>query len=219
MDGFTLISLDDVRTALKLDPFDTETAHARMFPGTRQRAAQKTDRSRKAGVLILLYPKANQLHFVLTRRTDKLRGHSGQVSFPGGRHDPSDATFVDTALRETREELGVDDTGIAVLGSLTPIYIPPSDFEVFPVVAALDHVPVFHPNPDEVAEVFSVPLAALVDDRYKRVEDWPFNETLMRVPYYAFNGHKVWGATAIMLSELENRLRAVLPESVLKMIS
>ncbi len=219
MAGSVLITLDDVRAALDLDTFDVAAAHALMFPATRQRMAQKTERSRQAGVLVLLYPEAGQLHFVLTRRTDTLRGHSGQISFPGGRRDLADATFIHTALRETHEELGVVIPASAVVGSLTPIYIPPSDFEVFPIVAALDHAPRLHPNPHEVAEVFGVPLAALVDDRYKRVEDWPFNDTLMRVPFYAFNGHKVWGATAIMLSELECRLREVLPESILKMIS
>ncbi|HLV36381.1 MAG TPA: CoA pyrophosphatase, partial [Spirillospora sp.] len=161
-----------------------------------------------------LFPVAGELHFVLTRRTDNLRGHSGQISFPGGRRDPTDASFVETALRETCEELRVCDPAADVLGRLTPIYIPPSDFEVFPIVAALDYKPVFQPNPDEVAEVLNVPLAALLDDNRKRVEQWPFNGVLIRVPFYAFNGHKVWGATAIMLSELEGRLRTVLSQNM-----
>ncbi|MBZ0301478.1 MAG: CoA pyrophosphatase [Anaerolineae bacterium] len=215
MAGHSLISLDDVRAALDIPDFDATAAHESMLPGTRPRIDQKSPRSRQAGVLVLLYPIDHELHFVLTRRTDTLRGHSGQVSFPGGRRDPGDADFVVTALRETREEVGIDDPSTAILGSLTPIYIPPSDFEVFPVVAALDHIPPFNPNPDEVAEVFSVPLMALVDPRFKRVEDWPFNGQLVRIPLYAFNGHKVWGATAIMLSELEGRLKAVLPASTL----
>ena len=102
-----------------------------------------------------------------------------------------------------------------MLGELSPIYIPPSDFEVFPIVASLDYPPSFEPNPDEVAEVFAVPLSALVNDAFKRIEKWPFNGVQVDVPYYAFNGHKVWGATAIMLSEFEARLRAVLPQDEL----
>jgi 8-oxo-dGTP pyrophosphatase MutT (NUDIX family) len=214
MAGDTLISLDDVRAALDLPAFDAAAAQALMFPGTRSITAQKTAHSRRAGVLVLLFPVAGELHFVLTRRTDNLRGHSGQISFPGGRWDPTDASFVDTALRETCEELRVCDPAVDVLGGLTPIYIPPSDFEVFPTVAALDYKPVFQPNPGEVAEVLSVPLAALLDDNRKQVEQWPFDGVLIRVPFYAFNGHKVWGATAIMLSELEGRLRTVLSQNM-----
>jgi 8-oxo-dGTP pyrophosphatase MutT (NUDIX family) len=210
----SLITLDLIRAALNLSDFDPAAAQQPMIPGTRARMADKTEQSRQAGVLVLLYPESRDWHFVLTRRTDRLRGHSGQVSFPGGRRDPGDRTLVDTALRETCEELGVCGPGLTVLGTLSPIYIPPSDFEVFPAVAALDEPPSFQPNPDEVAEVFAVPLSALVNDAYKRLEHWPFNGVEVEIPYYAFNGHKVWGATAIMLSEFENRLRAVLPQDV-----
>ena len=210
-----LITINIIREALSLSDFDAEAAQLPMVPGTRPRESSKTENSRQAGVLVLLYPENNELCFVLTRRTDTLRGHSGQISFPGGRRDPDDRTFVDTALRETCEELGLCDPNIIVLGELTPIYIPPSDFEVFAIVAALDYPPSFEPNPDEVAEVFAVPLSALVDDAFKRVEQWPFNGVQVDVPYYAFNGHKVWGATAIMLSEFEARLRAVLPQDEL----
>jgi 8-oxo-dGTP pyrophosphatase MutT (NUDIX family) len=212
-----LITLDDVRAALALPDFDAEAARAPMIPGTRTPDARPSPRSRQAGVLVLLHPGANEaLHLVLTRRTDHLRGHSGQVSFPGGRRDPADPSLVHTAQRETYEELGVADPAMQILGSLNPLYIPPSDFEVFPVVAALDYAPVFTPNPDEVAEVFSVPLTALLDDAYKRVERWPLQIGPVRVPYYAFNGHKVWGATAMMLSEFEGRLRAVWPSGVFR---
>lgn len=207
-----LITLDIIRAALSLSDFDPAAAQFAMVPGTRPREAGKTEKSRQAGVLVLLYPENDEWCFVLTRRTDTLRGHSGQISFPGGRRDPGDRTFVDTALRETCEELGLCDPNTVVLGSLSPIYIPPSDFEVFPIVAALDYPPSFQPNPDEVAEVFAVPLPALVNDAFKRIEQWPFNGVQVDVPYYAFNGHKVWGATAIMLSEFEARLRAVLPQ-------
>jgi 8-oxo-dGTP pyrophosphatase MutT (NUDIX family) len=207
------ITLDTIRTALNLSDFDPAAAQLPMIPGTRPRESGKTERSRQAGVLVLLYPENGEWCFVLTRRTDTLRGHSGQISFPGGRRDPGDRTFVDTALRETCEELGVCDRAIALLGALSPIYIPPSDFEVFPIVAALNDPPTFRPNPDEVAEVFAVPLSALVNDAFKRVEQRPFNGVPVDIPYYAFNGHKVWGATAIMLSEFEARLRAVLTET------
>ncbi len=207
-----MISLDDIRAALALPDFDVARAQQPMTPGSRQYLPpQKTAKSRQAGVLVLLFPQPDGLHLVLTRRTDTLRGHRGQISLPGGQRDADDATLADTALRETCEELGVCDETVQILGRLSTLYIQPSDFEVFPWVGALERRPVFEPNPDEVAEVFTVRLAALLDARYKAMEQRDFRGISIDVPYYAFAGHKVWGATAMMLSELEGRLRAVLP--------
>jgi 8-oxo-dGTP pyrophosphatase MutT (NUDIX family) len=200
-----------VRAALALPAFDVEAAWQAMIPGSRQRFPQPTEPPRQAGVLVLLYPLMDELHIVLTRRTDTLRGHSGQVSFPGGKYDPHDGSLVETARRETCEELGICGDDLDMIGHLSTVYIPPSNFEVYPSVALLPGVPDFSPNPAEVAEVFSVPLAALLDHSYKSSEYRDFQGTSYLIPYYHFNGHKVWGATAIMLSELEGRLRAVLP--------
>lgn len=205
-----MIGLDAVRAALALPDFDTAAAQAHMIPGSRLQYPPRSNRPRLAGVLVLLYPQAGHWHIVLTRRTETLRGHSGQISFPGGKRDPHDPTFTDTALRETCEELGVCEA-VEVIGHLAPVYIPPSNFEVRPTVGVLHHTPTFTPNPGEVAEVFSLSLDTLVDDRTKHEEHWTFQGHQLPVPFYAVQGHKVWGATAIMLSEFEQRLRAVLP--------
>lgn len=206
-----MISLDDVRTALALTAFDAAAAHRLMSPSSRRLSPPEGTTPRQAGVLVLLYPDADDLHIVLTRRADTLRGHSGQISFPGGRRDPQDETYTATALRETCEELGICGDEIDVLGTLTTIYIPPSNFEVHPTVGAVHTPPIFRPSPDEVAEVFSLSLCALLDAKLKYEEVRNLQGVEIAVPYYRVGGHQVWGATAIMLSEFEQRLRAVLP--------
>jgi 8-oxo-dGTP pyrophosphatase MutT (NUDIX family) len=199
-----------------LADFDPLAAHERMAPSTRRPNPPQGVTSRQAGVLILIYPDPDDgLQIVLTRRTEQLRGHSGQISFPGGRRDPQDESFTATALRETCEELGLCDDDIQIVGMLTPIYIPPSNFEVYPTVATYPSPPVLDPNPEEVAEVFTLPVDHLLNAHYKSLEEWVNQGIRVQIPFYTVNGHKVWGATAIMLSELEHRLRAVLPRQAL----
>lgn len=207
-----MITFEHVRQAVTLPDFDPYNAHNLMAPLRRiMKPDQNGDPPREAGVLVLIYPEVGDgLHVVLTRRTDHLRGHSGQVSFPGGRRDPEDTSFVDTALRETCEELGIcQRTRIQVVGQLSRTYIPPSHFFVHPIVATMTTRPQFVPNPDEVAAVFTLPLSDLLNTQIKRSELRHFDNQPFDVPYYDVQGHKVWGATAIMLSELEHRLRSV----------
>lgn len=207
-----MITLEHLRAAFALADFNPLNAQAQMAPQPRSVLPQHNGTPpRQAGVLALIHPAPDQsLQIVLTRRTEHLRGHSGQISFPGGQRDPEDANFLSTALRETCEELGLCNEPIHIIGELATVYIPPSHFEVYPAVGYLDNQPHFAPNPQEVAEVFSIPLAHLLDDALKGREQRDIQGFRITIPYYFLGGHKVWGATAAMLSEIEARLRAII---------
>jgi 8-oxo-dGTP pyrophosphatase MutT (NUDIX family) len=154
----------------------------------------------KAGVLVLLYRKGGRLHLLLTRRTDRVLHHRGQISLPGGERHPGESLEA-TALRETQEELGLDLAPVRVLGKLTPLYIPPSNFCIYPTVAFLPGAPEFRPQPDEVADVIEAPLGHLMGAGARGRETWDLGDREAVVPFYQFDGHKIWGATAMVLAE------------------
>jgi 8-oxo-dGTP pyrophosphatase MutT (NUDIX family) len=205
------IRLEDVRAALALDDFNVRAAQRRMAPRHRRlrRRADRPGQPRQAGVLVLLYPAEAGLTFALIQRTSNPHdAHSGQISLPGGARE-GDETPIETALREAREELGINGP-VEIIGSLTCLYITPSDFEVRPAVGYVEQRPVWVPDHAEVVEVIECPLGWLLDDDHKRIEDWDRNGEIIQVPWYDVHGHKVWGATAIILSEFEHRLRVVI---------
>jgi 8-oxo-dGTP pyrophosphatase MutT (NUDIX family) len=161
---------------------------------------------REAGVLLLLYSHLSQeyvteLHVVFTRRPDSMSAHSGQISFPGGRREAGE-TLEATALRETTEELGIPIDTLQVTGSLSPLYTPPSNFCIYPFVAFSPIRPNFCPNLFEVAEIIEAPLSLLLDPQTHKKEIWHFENLGEReVPFFDLFGHKIWGATAMILSE------------------
>ena len=214
-----LITFDHVRRALALRDFKSARAQGLMAPVPRG-WQKRDDPAKRAGVLILIYPEVDgRLNAVLTLRNADLRGHSGQVSFPGGQQDAQDESLTATALRETCEEIGICRARLSILGAMPGFYIPASHYDVYPTVAGSDEIPDFVPNPVEVEEIFSFALEDLLSPRFKGVEQRVIRGHDVRVPYYDVKGHKVWGATAIMLSELEGRLRAVLPQEILRALA
>ncbi len=203
------ISLGDVRRALALPDFDALAAQRRMAPLSRSFGLNGS-KPRLAGVLALLYPgAADRLHFVLMRRAEYPGVHSGQISLPGGRRE-GDETLEQTALREAEEEVGARAAAVEVLGTLASLYVPPSDFDIHPFVGHTPARPTWRPDPTEVAEIIEVPLDLLLDDDAKDQETFDRNGMSIPILYYRVGPHKVWGATAIILSELEMRLRAAL---------
>ena len=158
--------------------------------------------ARRGGVLALLYPNEEQLYLVLILRPTYNGVHSGQVAFPGGGFEEGDGDLVQTALREAYEEVGVPVTSVTVLGQLSPLYVFASNYLVFPTVAWAPMHPFFKIDPYEVAQLLEVPLAALLDPANRRVEPRALRDRLADVPFYFVHGQKIWGATAMMLSEL-----------------
>ncbi len=207
--GTAELSLEDIRRALA-HPLPGVHAQLKMAP--QPRPGRDLDLGvpadcRESSVLILVYPRADRLHFVLTRRTEMVQSHKGQISLPGGARE-GDESPAQTALRETCEELGVPLMGTEVLGCLSTIYIPHSNYCIYPFVAYRPDPPVFYADPVEVAEVLEVPLALLLDPSIRRVEYWsaPDFESPRRVPFFSIHGQVVWGATAMILSELVSLL-------------
>ncbi len=160
---------------------------------------------KKAAVLILLYKKENKTYFALMKRTSRYGNdkHKGQISFPGGQFEIGDKDFSITAKRETEEELGVPFKEINIIGQLSQLYIPVSNFLVYPYIGTLENTPNFIPDTDEVEEILEVELETIRDIKNKKETELtlPSGIKLQNVPFYNANGNIVWGATAMILSE------------------
>lgn len=153
---------------------------------------------RDAAVLIGVVARRPEASLLLTRRTDHLKSHAGQIALPGGKIDPTDAGPVDAALREAEEEVGLDRRFVEPMGLLDP-YVSNTGFRIFPVVALVDPDATITPNPEEVADVFEVPLHFLMTPENHLLETRAFKGVDRR--YYAmpFEGRRIWGVTAGIL--------------------
>jgi 8-oxo-dGTP pyrophosphatase MutT (NUDIX family) len=170
-------------------------------PGHRVVAVARAQGCREGGVLALLYPVEGQAHLVLTVRSESLRTHAGQISLPGGRIDPGEDA-MQAALREAWEELGIVREELDILGTLSELYIPPSNFCLTPVVAATHRRPDFRPHDAEVAALIEAPMYLLSDPATIHEEMRFIAGEERRVPYFLLGTQKVWGATAMILAEL-----------------
>ena len=161
-----------------------------------------------AAVLVGLVPRPHATQVILTRRTDALRHHGGQVAFPGGRLESHDADAVAAALRETEEEIGLTPAQILPLGLLDPL-LTITGFRVIPVVAMIDPVHVLRPDPGEVAEAFEVPLAFLLDPANLVGQQVDYRGRVRDVWEYRYSPQRIWGVTASILLNLRQRLEQV----------
>lgn len=206
--------LDRLIVRLAEESLPGEEAQFRMSPPVRRKGSftdtEQRD-PRRGGVMLLLYPDGEHWYFPLIRRPDYPGVHGGQVSFPGGKLEQGE-NALDAALRETEEEIGVPVQTIQVLGPMSRLYIPPSNFLVSPFVGLLEEKPVFVPEPLEVEDIIHARVDHLLETELRKTTSITAGGGYkITAPYFDLEGHIVWGATAMMLSEFAVLLEEVMP--------
>ena len=181
-------------------------AHRQMLPSGRKLDANYRELAvnyKQSAVLALLYPNQNSLHLLLTKRQEYVGAHSGQISFPGGKKEVHDSNLLETALRETKEETGISSNKIELIGALTPVYIPVSNFMVQPYLAFVNELPQLILNTREVRETIHVPIQLLMQEETRiQTKIIASSSMTLDVPAFYFDPHIIWGATAMMISEI-----------------
>jgi 8-oxo-dGTP pyrophosphatase MutT (NUDIX family) len=207
-----LVSLSKIKNI----PLPAEASQFKMSPPFRteliNRYKEAMKDAKRAGVLALFYPDgSNQTHLVLILRKTYEGVHSAQIGFPGGKYEDDDKTLKYTAIRETWEEIGVHEQHIEVVKQMTEIFIPPSNFYVQPFIGITRKTPKFIKQENEVEDIIEVPLHHFLDDKIvsNKMVSTSYKAKI-EVPTYELNGYVVWGATAMMLSEIKDLLKAVL---------
>ncbi|MFK7953931.1 MAG: CoA pyrophosphatase [Ekhidna sp.] len=183
-----------------------EKAHSLMQPrlpdGTSLRL-KNSKPPKEGGVLILLYNEGGEAFFPLIQRPEYEGVHSGQMALPGGKAEEEDDDLIMTALRETREEIGVSEEKIKVIGSLSRFFVAASNYMVEPVIGVIDHKPDFVPDPREVSDIITPSINELINPALRKEKELVVkNGYKLQSPYFDLSDRVVWGATAMMLSEL-----------------
>ena len=202
MTDFTTF-IEKLKTRLQ-QPLPGINAHNAMASETRLKLKMPSpnERTRESAVLILFYPAENQIFIPLILRPQYDGVHGGQMAFPGGRAEREDENLIRTALREAQEEIGVRVSDVTVLGKLTKLFIPPSNFYVQPVVGYMNRKPDFYPDPREVDKVIEIGLEDLKNPSIIGRKILNVRGVDIDTPFYDILQTTVWGATAMMISEL-----------------
>lgn len=194
-----------LRSRLQSGQLPGPAARQKLVPPLRGDYAAPPADARRAAVMALLYPVGQQLHLLYIQRTSPKRDrHAGQIAFPGGSADPGDTGPADTALRELEEEVGVARADVEILGALSPLYIPVSNFMVDVLVGYRAAQPEFILQETEVARILEIPLADFLAEDAVQVgpRKLASGMVLPDVPYWAVRGEEIWGATSMMTAEL-----------------
>ena len=189
-------------------------AHRKMVPPNREELVKNTDFTKitpkKAAVMMLFYPKNSQTHLALILRTTYNGVHSSQIAFPGGKVEPQDLDLSHTAIRETHEEIGVHPSNVILIRPFTEVYIPPSNYMVYPFLGYSQSELKFQLQQEEVSGIVELPLKEFLDDKIIVTNTMKTSYAgSIDVPGFQVNEHFIWGATAMMLSELKETLKMV----------
>ena len=201
-----LLLVHRIKERLK-QPLPGESAQFKMAPALRltiKEYYQQAERNpRESAVLICIYPFKGSVYTVLMLRPTEKGAHSNQVSFPGGRFEKLDSNLQNTALREAKEELGIDPDKVELIGELSSVYIPVSNSLVHPFIGILMDRPSFTKSDFEVEEIIEIDLALFADPRIIKTGQFSgLNNLQIEAPYFDLHDQKIWGATAMILSEL-----------------
>jgi 8-oxo-dGTP pyrophosphatase MutT (NUDIX family) len=186
-----------------------ELSHQKLAPPERVELMANFDATncRKAAVLMLFYPKKNKTHLALILRTTYNGVHSSQIALPGGKVENFDSNHQQTALRETHEEIGINPDKISVIRPFSEIYVPPSNFMVYPFLGFVSQELQFVLDANEVAGLVECPVSVLLDEASVVSMNMATSYSdMVSVPCFKIDNHYVWGATAMMLSELKDVL-------------
>ncbi len=185
-------------------PLPGHAAHAHLSPRSRLDTSEylRLNPAYKSGcVTLLVYPESDITRLLLMERTESNDAHSGQISFPGGKREMDDQSLQETALRETFEEVGIDPSAIQIIGQLSDIYIPVSNYLVHPFVGFANSFPKTKLNPQEVKSILTPELDVFMLDDLPRMQ-FKSKVGWIEAPYYSYMDYKIWGATAMMIREL-----------------
>lgn len=179
-------------------------AQSLMIPPTRRmKVYDQMNEAKLSAVLILFYEVDGEIYFALIKRAKYEGVHSGQIALPGGQYEETDKELTETALREAEEEIGIEARKVKIIGALSPIYIPPSHFKVFPFAGYYPEKPKFKADGVETTEIIEIKLSDFYNPEFQTEKEIITRDgNRVTVPCFFLNHHIVWGATAMILSEL-----------------
>jgi len=206
------LSIDELKSKFQ-QPLPGTVSHLKMAPPNRAKELLEKQNyllaARQSAVMVLLYPVNNQLHTVFIKRSEYDGIHSGQIAFPGGKKEKTDQNFEETALRETFEEVGIKSDEIELIGQLSDLFIPPSNFIVKPFVGYCTGQPTYKLDPREIQSVVEIDLADFYSEN--RIFEKEFSSgtsgQTIKAPYFDIKRIEIWGATAMITSELLDILK------------